>query len=451
MFNFPWWRVALRSNLWLVPALLLLAAIGLAIGLMQLDLVLDETIEAHWSWLADISPEGARSMLNAIAASMVTVAGVVFSITVVVLSLAASQYTSRVLRNFMRDRTTQTVLGVFVGVFGYCLIVLSSVHGDGGTSGVPILSVLGGVVLAFVAIGFLIYFIHHIAASIQVGHILAKATGETLAAIDEMFPVACDPEDEERSESEAERIAGAAATWRAVPAKATGYVETRDLEGLARLASRHGTVLRMECRGGDFILADAPLVSVPADVAVDQTFVDDVNELFTIECQRTIEQDPAFGIRQIVDLAMRSLSPGINDTTSAVMALHRLTAILVRLAGRRCTPTHVQLDGELRLIVREPGFGELLEEALAQIRESGHGNAAVLRAMLRTLEVVAAAAPWPARRVLLARQADAVLEVVRRSVETRQDREALEARAERLLRELRLAPVRRDSLRGVPH
>jgi uncharacterized membrane protein len=150
----------LRSSLWFVPTVFVLGSIVLAVGMVEVDTRLDSRLWEKWPRFFAVGADGARGTLSAIASSMITVAGVVFSITIVALSLASSQYSSRVLRHFMRDRITQTVLGVFVGVFAYCLIVLRMIRGGDEGPFVPLLAVLGGVVLAFVGIGFLIYFIH---------------------------------------------------------------------------------------------------------------------------------------------------------------------------------------------------------------------------------------------------------------------------------------------------
>ena len=179
----------LRTSLWFVPTLLISGAVALAVGLVEVNSSMDgERLAERWPRLFGAGAEGARAMLSAIASSMITVAGVTFSITVVALALASSQYTSRILRNFMRDRANQTVLGVFVGVFAYCLVVLRTIRGGDEGMFVPALAVLVAVLLAFVAIGFLIFFIHHIAASIQATSIIEAAAGETLQAVDRLFP-----------------------------------------------------------------------------------------------------------------------------------------------------------------------------------------------------------------------------------------------------------------------
>jgi uncharacterized membrane protein len=180
----------LRSSFWFLPGVIVLAAVLLALFLVQLDLSLQEkqALYAEWPMLLGSGAEGARSLLSTVASSMITVAGVVFSITIVALSLASNQYTSRVLRNFMRDRVNQAVLGLFLGIFAYCLMVLRTIRGAEETIFVPSVAVLFGLLLAFVGIAVLIYFIHHIAMSIQAVNILAEVAVESLSAVEQLFP-----------------------------------------------------------------------------------------------------------------------------------------------------------------------------------------------------------------------------------------------------------------------
>jgi uncharacterized membrane protein len=182
-----WWQDT-RSTFWFVPAVIVLGAVALAVVLIAVDATVDLHIVERWPLLFGAGASGARGLLTAVASSMITVAGVVFSITIVALVLTSSQYTSRVLRNFMRDRVNQVVLGVFVGIFAYCLVVLRVIRdGDEGAF-VPSLAVLGGLILAFVGIGYLIFFIHYISLSIQSSSIIAAAAQETIAAVDHLFP-----------------------------------------------------------------------------------------------------------------------------------------------------------------------------------------------------------------------------------------------------------------------
>jgi uncharacterized membrane protein len=395
----------MRASFWFVPGAIVLGAVGLASVLIAADVSIGIDLPKRWPLVFGAGAAGSRGLLTAVASSMITVAGVVFSITIVALSLTSSQYTSRVLRNFMRDTINQTVLGVFVGIFAYCLVVLRTIRGGDEGAFVPSLAVLGGMVLAFVGIAFLIYFIHHIAMSIQASSIIAAAAGETLCAIDRQYPETLgETVDEGDDILPAEELAAYA--WRTVPAPRTGYVESFDEEGVLAWARAHATVVRMERAIGEFVIEGETLTSVAETGASASANTHSLNRLFAISRQRTVDQDAAFGIRQIVDVALKALSPGINDTTTAVMCVDYLAAILVRLAPRRIARSHRRDKGELRLIVRAPGFEGLLGEAFDQIRRSGSGNVAVLQRLLLALERVGKATLNVRRRQALRRHAD---------------------------------------------
>ncbi len=429
------WQNMLAS-LWFVPVTVVVAAVGLALALVEVDSRLGERALEAWPMLFGASPGGARHMLATIASSTITIAGVVFSITLVALSLASSQYSSRVLRNFMSDRGNQTVLGVFVGIFAYCLVVVRTIREDSVGEFVPSVAVLVGVCLAFAGVGFFIYFIHHIAVSIQASRILARIAGETIRVIDHVFPDAGEDLCEQGAET-ASAVNGNPGCWRPVPADRTGYIQRAEPNDLVALARELGAVVRMEHCIGDFVVEGSPLVSVRLAGEPDTRALGRAVGAFTIDQQRTTDQDAAFGLRQIVDMALKALSPGINDTTTATMSLDYLTAILLRLCDRRIESPCRYEGGQLRVITRGQTFGGLVGLAFDQIRQNAGGNVAVLSRLLDSLAALEERTLDASRRGSLQHQARAVDEAVRRSIPSPFDREVLEARAGRLLESLK--------------
>jgi uncharacterized membrane protein len=423
-----------RSSLWFVPALLVPSAVVLAMGLIEIDAHFDRAyLQERWPRLFGAGASGARSMLAAIASSMITVAGVAFSITIVALTLASSQYTSRILRNFMRDRANQTVLGTFVGIFAYCLVVLRSIRGGDEFGFVPSLAVLFAVVLAFVGIGCLIFFIHHIASSIQAESIIQSAADETINTIDHLFPA-------EMGESPGTGISPGpepppgVQVWQTIPARRTGYIQGVDGDGLLDFARAQNTVVRMEHGVGDFVVEGVPLVSVAEGKVPDDETGAQLNALYAIGHQRTMVQDVGFGIRQIVDVALKALSPGINDTTTAVTCVDYLTAVLKCLAARHFESPLRMHHGELRVIARSPTFPDLLGQAFDQIRQNAAGNVAVLLSLLCALEVIAGWTQDAQGRHALRRQADLIADATKRSIPVPGDCKEIEAALVRLSR-----------------
>ena len=425
-----WWQ-EMRSSFWFLPTVVVIIAVGLAVSLITLDINSGLHADEKWPLIFGSGADGARGLLSSVAGSMITVAGVVFSITIVALALTSSQYTSRVLRNFMRDWINQLVLGVFLGIFAYCLVVLRTIRGGDEGAFVPSFAVLGGLVLAFVGIAFLIFFIHHISMSIQASNIIATAAEETITAVDHLFPNGLGEEGEKDDDGNYE-ISLAQRTWSAVPAQRTGYIESIDGDALLDLARELGTVLRMERSIGEFVVDGYPLVSVAGAVEFNEQSIIKLNSIYVIGNQRSVQQDAGFGIRQIVDIAMKALSPGINDSTTAVMCIDYLAAIMTRLAAREISSPYRLDEGELRLIARGPSFESLLAEAFDQIRQNAEGNAAILTRQLSALEIIAARTTSARRRQALLQQAETIAKIAKRSIPTQQDCEDLNALMKKL-------------------
>ena len=419
-----------RYSFWFVPALNVVGAMVLAVVLIEADGWFPAGTFERSPRLFGAGADGARGLLTAIAGSMITVAGVVFSITIVALSQASSQYTSRVLRNFLSDRVTQAVLGAFVGIFTYCLVVLRTIRGGGEGQFVPSVAVLVGLLLGLVGVGVLIYFIHHIATSIQASHILSAASGETVRAVDHLFPEGVG-DDAATGESEAAPVGA----WYPVAAAQTGYIQSLNTDGLLAMASDLRTVVRMERRIGQFVIEGEPLASF-LGVAPSDADLRRLRGLYAVGRQRTVEQDAAFGVRQIVDVALKALSPGINDPTTAVMCIDHLTAILVRLSARRIESCLRSRDGELRLIACGPTYADLVGEAFDQIRQNAGGNVAVLERLLVSLELLGRRTESPWRRKVLLEHARAVAELCGTSLSASGDGRRLTELANRTLESL---------------
>lgn len=416
----------LRSSFWFVPAVIVCAAVTLALALIETDRTLAQNVGDTWPRLFGAGAAGSRGILSTIAGSMITVAGVIFSITIVSLSLASSQYSSRVLRNFMRDRANQTVLGVFVGIFAYCLVVLRTLREGAEGAFVPSMAVLVAVALALVGIAFLIFFIDHIGSSIQASQITATVAKETLDAVDHLFPA-------DRGEPADEAEGAPAMAQRpfrgAIPARRTGYVQRVDVGALMAFARARQTVVRMECRVGEFVIEDTRLASVAEGRDADPDAIRQVNAACTVGRQRTVDQDASYGIRQLVDVALKGLSPGINDTTTAIMCVDYLTAILARLARRQLETPGRGEAGELQVIVRRPTYADFVAEAFDQIRQNADGNVAVLGRLLHSLETLSRITSDTGRRRVLLLQVEAVSETIQRTVRSSRERAALESHA----------------------
>jgi uncharacterized membrane protein len=400
----------LRSSFWFVPALTFAASVALALGLIELDSGQARPWIEQWPRVFGSRAAGARTMLSTIASSMMTVVGVTFSMTLVTLALASSQYTSRILRNCMADRITQVALGVFGGIFIYCLIVLRTIRG-GDEDFVPSLAVFFGVVLAVGGIAILIYFIHHIATAIQASSIIESVAKETLASIDRQYPARDDGEERTAGNSAGLLAPVPEEGRRKVTSGRVGYIQSIDVTALIRLAHANDAAVHIERGVGEFVVRGATLATMNSRAALPESFPDEVEATFNIYRFRTIEQDVGFGIRQIVDIALRALSPSVNDTTTGVMCVDYLSAILAHLADRDFPAREHYCEGVLRVITTEQTFESLLSDAFDQIRGSARGNLSALARILEALRAVSAATRDAQRRNALADYASCMQEM----------------------------------------
>ena len=430
----------LRSSFWFMPTLIVVASIGFAVALIGADSTESDRWLARWPRLFGAGAEGARGMMSTIAGSMMTVVGVTFSMILVVLALASSQYTSRILRNFMRSRVTQAVLGIFSGTFAYCLIVLRTIRSGDEGAFVPSLAVFFGLVLALGAIGTLMFFIHHVASSIQASSIIASVAQETIAAIDRLFPQQLGQGPGEGDDEQPLRPLGER-KWQTVLARESGYVQSVNNAAILLLARHRKTIVRMEHGVGEFVVQDTTLVSVALDDPPDEETIAALQATFSISRHRAVEQDAAFGIRQIVDVALKALSPGINDTTTAVMCVDYLTVILARIASRQIPSSCRYEQGQLRVITKGPNFESLLTESFDQIRSSAKGDAAIISRMLDALHTLAGLTASPHRRRALREQVQWIAELTERTVESAHDRARIDTLLARVRATLEDGPV----------
>ena len=432
---------SLRASFWFVPLLIVIVNVVLAVALIEADSAGSDRWLAQWPRLFGAGAEGSRQMLSTLAGSMMTVLGVTFSMTLVALTLASSQYTSRILRIFMRSRTTQTALGVFAGTFTYCLIVLRTIRSGSVDEFIPGLAVFFAFVLALGSVGVLIFFIHHIASSIQASAIIASVARETYSAIDRLFPGEKEPgAGEDENEEQFLRLLNEKA-WCTVPAEESGYIQNVDSDALLRLARDKNTILRMERGIGDFVVQKTALASLALEEAPDKETIAAINAAYSISIHRTVDQDPAFGVRQIEDIALKALSPGVNDTSTAVMCVDHLTAILAHLAGRQRPPSRLCKDGELRVITIVPTFESLLADSFDQIRRSAAGNVVIMACILSALDNIASLTDSQRHREALCKQMQWIAELAERTIESAHDRAHIK---------MRLTPLR-ETLEAQRH
>jgi uncharacterized membrane protein len=348
-------------------------------------------------WLYSSGGTGARTLLGAVASSTIGVAGTVFSITIAALSLAAGQMGPRLLRNFTPDRGNQTTLGVFRGTFSYALMVLRSVGTQSEGAFVPHLSLSVGILLAFVCVGTLVYFVGHMTGRINVDTVIELVGDEVRQAIARLT-----------AETPGEQPPPVAAWHDAVPVRDArrGYLQQIDPEGLADWAHRHGAAIRLLVRPGAFVFPGAPIALIRPDVGGADAAIRAATALAP---SRASSQDLEFAVRQLVEVAVRALSPGINDPNTAIGVLDNLGAALCDLVPRHLPTGVTQRKGCAVLLVRAIDNEGVVDAMFHMIRQNASGSAAVLIRLVEVLTAVASAERSPARLRALHRQADLVL------------------------------------------
>jgi len=419
------------GSLWVLPGVSAVVALGLGSGLSQISVGPDSA----WGWLAfQGTADDARSLLSNVTATVVTVIALVLGLTVVALQLSSTQFSPRLLRNFLRDRPNQAVLSVFVATFVYSAAGLYTVGVAGGarTEEFPRLAVTGSIVLLFASLAMVVYFADHLVHSIQVDAIGKRVERDTVSVV-------------------VAELGGAEVIEPEPPSSATpilatesGYVQTVHPEALLAVAVAHQIRIHFRPRVGEHVVAGTvlgwmwstdPHRQAPACDVVGPS----VGRAVRIGFERTLEQDAAFGIRQLVDMACKALSPAVNDPYTAVQAVDHLSVIFSKLAGRPLGD-YLVADPSGTGVVVVPGrrFGDYLSTMCGLIRRYGSGEPTLSVALLRLLDNCAAVLPTDSDRwIALNREASLIAEDATRQVAQPADLVAVTTAAERLLVNIR--------------
>src|SRR5580692_6316445 len=403
------WRAeALRTNMWLIPAIESLAAVAL----FAITLTIDEAAfhgEVRLpSWVISGSPDAARQILSSLAGSLITVVGVVFSVVIVALTLASQQFGPRMLRTFIRDRGSQLTLGTFVATFFYAMLALISI----GSTFVPHLSVTVALALTAIDLGVLIYFIPHIATAIQLPAVIASIAHDLSSAIDAEAapgPASGSPA-AGRSLSGGAPVNGPSAevllarldrSGSVVTVPTSGYLRFVRHATLVRIAAECDAVIRLHHRPGHFLVKGHPMATVwPPEAA---TAIG--RRLETVHITgplRTLSQDIAFGIDQLVEIGIRALSPAVNDTFTAMTCIDWLGDSLCRIAVDWYPQVyHRDRGGQIRLIAAPVSYERLVARSFEKIRQASGGMPAVLIRQIDALFFVIEVATTGRSQVLL--------------------------------------------------
>ncbi len=436
----------IRHSLWFVPTVcMVLAAVAALLLVWISDLTQLEATSLPLVFSAGV--DGARAMLQAIAGSIITVAGVTFSITIVALQLTSTQFSPRVLRNFMSDRSNQLVLGVFMGTFTYTLLVLRSIRSedDNASAFVPALAISGSLVLTLVSLFSLIYFIHHISVRIQVTSILSSVADDTLDTVSRLGR-RWEHDDDRSWQAVREPAAATVPPSGAVPAEQrepgheiraeeSGYLQFVDIARLVAAAKDGGGRLQLLIPPGAWVQAGVPVATFessetgPRDL---KALSDSISAALGVARERSMTEDVAFGIQQLVDVTLKALSPSVNDPTTAMNGIDRLVQVLMAIGTSPESPrAFIDADGAGRLEVPFPTFDELIGLGFDQLRHHGAGMPAVVLHMARALTMLRS---LPAdRQPAISHQARLLAEAAAASIDLDEERRHVLAALAQLL------------------
>jgi uncharacterized membrane protein len=425
----------LRGALWVLPGVSILAFLVAGAVLSRVSIGPDSPV---WGLVFKGTAENAREVLTVVSATMITVTGLVFALTIVALQIASAQYSPRLLRNFMRDRGTQVVLSIFVGAFAYSTAGLYTVGvpGDDQQAFVPRLAVSGSLVLGLASVGVLVYYIHHLAHSIQIDTIMSGIERETRRVIADLYPDRPGgPEPEEGCPEPPARAV-------ALPSERSGYIQAVEPDALVRAAAHHDLVIRLARMVGDHVVEGSPLAfawpgSAGRPPPDPRELREALRDAVHLGFERTMLQDVPFGIRRLVDIGNRALSPAVNDPYTAVQAVQHLSVLLCLLARRRLGDRlHRDAQGVLRVAVPLPRFADYLRLGTAQIRRSGAREPAVARSLIQLFADVSANTTTEARRAQVGTHIWLVVEDAKRETAQPADVEAVVADAAAAFRAL---------------
>jgi uncharacterized membrane protein len=427
-----WRREALRTNLWLVPTLEIALAAGLFAGTYALDRAAYHGSLQLPSFLNSGSADAARQILTTIAAAVITVVTLVFSITIVTLTLASTQFGPRMLRNFIRDQITQITLGTFVATFVYAILTLVSIGPDSHGEFVPHLSITVTLALVLLDVAVLVLFIDHIAKSIQLPQVIASIAGDLSGAID--ADVGTPPSGQRKAgPSLSELVVRLDEDSGVVRAPASGYLQFVRVDRLIGIAIRSRAVIRLLHRPGHFVVEGQPLADVwPADAAPGVARA--LGGAHATGSYRTLTQDLSFAVDQLVEIAIRALSPAVNDTFTALACIDWLGDALCKVAVHwQPNAVHRDATGRVRVITVTVGFRRLVERAHEKIRQASRGMPAVMIRQLEALAKVMDYATSSAERQVLIGQAEMILRSSEESVPEEADRADVRERYETVL------------------
>ncbi|WP_137404101.1 DUF2254 domain-containing protein [Echinicola rosea] len=424
----------IQSSFWFVPLILILCAILAAFGLVFLDDAVKVEPSGIFSYFLIGSADSARSVLSTIAGAMIGVAGTVFSITLVALTLASSQFGPRLLQNFMHDKLNQVVLGSYIATFTYCLVVLSTVKSSDSLQFLPTISVGFSIILALVNIFLLVIFIHHISISIQADQVVSNVNSSLNHHFRRLFPKAEEEEEVlEIADSKIEKLKQNARYKEVYKVKRSGYLQVVNRERLINLAKEIEGFIEVKKHAGHFLVEGQEVFTVYGEKELEEGFESRLLSALIAGNKRNSTQDSEFAVRQMVEVASRALSPGVNDPYTAITCIDKLTDSICYLTAVDLPgPYRFDEDKKLRLILNTMSFDGVVSVAFNQIRQFGQSSPAVLIHLMGAMVTIYKLSERSEHKQVILKHAKMILQAGKEHFGERNDYRDLEERYQQL-------------------
>jgi uncharacterized membrane protein len=423
----------LKATFWFVPVLIILFSVLLSVGLVVLDSFINLPQNNFTRFFFVNSADSARSILSTISGAMIGVAGTVFSVTLVALTLASSQFGPRLIKNFMYVRLNQVVLGSYISTYLYCLFVLTAIKEEGYTF-IPALSILVAIFVAMANIVLLIVFIHRIAVSIQADKVISDISAFISSQVKVLFPERMGEEADNQESYDLTAIKSDFSKSISVKSPKSGYLQYIDSETLMEIVTRNHALFDLHFRPGDFLVEGMEIGLLHSCEKLGDEEMERVLQQLVIGPTKTAQQDLEFSIHQMVEIAARALSPGVNDPYTAIACIDNLTASLCYLATAKF-PSKFRFDKEknLRIIANTLDFEGILDAAFNQIRQFSAGSTAVIIRLMEALIIINKFTKKESYRQAVVKHANMVLRIGKESINEKNDIKDLEERSKRIL------------------
>ena len=426
------WKLLLAS-FWFVPVLIIGLSIVLSVGLVTIDSYINLPRDGWLRFFLVSSSDSGRSILTTISGAMIGVAGTVFSVTLVVLTLASSQFGPRLIKNFMYVRLNQVVLGSYVSTYLYCLLVLNAIKDNDNYNFIPSIAILVAILAAVVNIILLIIFIHQIAVSIQADKVISNISDLITKQVSTLFPGKMGDELKDETIFDEDAALSAYSMKTSIKSSKAGYLQYIDSKVLMEIVTKNGALVKLNHRPGSFLVEGEEIVLVYSKKELEDVILKNILDQFILDKTKTSQQDLEYSIHQMVEIAARALSPGVNDPYTAIACIDNLTATLCYLAQAKFPSKYrVDKDAQLRVIADVLDFEGVLNTAFNQIRQFSGGSTAVIIRLMEALNTILKMVRMESHKKAVIKHAEMVFRQGKESIKEENDLQDLIERKDKI-------------------